>query len=205
MAVQETSNSKGQLVGSAGPIFVKLSKLKPGDLVSVIASSSPSPALFPQVFDQGLARLKEVFQLSPKEYPDTRGRPNLKQKARHIMEAFEDPDTKAVFSAIGGDDQIRLLKHLDPAVFINHPKPFFGYSDNTNMTNFLWRLGIPSYYGGAVMLQLAEPGGVLDFTRRYLEAALFQTGEIEFLASAEIRHEFANWAAPNWSATVLPF
>jgi muramoyltetrapeptide carboxypeptidase LdcA involved in peptidoglycan recycling len=33
------------------------------------------------------------------------------------------------------------------------PKPFFGYSDNTNLRLLLWNLGLVSYLGGSVMVQ----------------------------------------------------
>ena len=29
------------------------------------------------------------------------------------------------------------------------PKPFFGYSDNTNLLNYLCTLGLPAFHGGA--------------------------------------------------------
>ena len=57
-------------------------------------------------------------------------------RARDIMAAFADPNNKAVFASTGGDDQIQLIKHLDPQVFIDNPKPFFGFSDNTHLHNF---------------------------------------------------------------------
>lgn len=64
------------------------------------------------------------------------------------MGTFTDPANKAVFTSIGGEDQIKLIKYLDADIIRVNPKPFIGYSDNTHIYNFLWRLGIPSYYGG---------------------------------------------------------
>jgi len=37
-----------------------------------------------------------------------------------------------------------VLAHLDPDVLGASPKPFFGYSDNTNLHLFLWNLGLVS-------------------------------------------------------------
>jgi muramoyltetrapeptide carboxypeptidase LdcA involved in peptidoglycan recycling len=52
-----------------------------------------------------------------------------------------------------------MIRLLNPGVFTANPKPFFGFSDNTHVHNFLWRLGVPSYYGGSVMTQIALPLG----------------------------------------------
>lgn len=112
--------------------FQKLPKLSPGDQVGVISPSAGLPGIFPWVQDLGLTRMREVFKLNPIEYPTTRtmGAP-LKDRARDIMAAFADPNNKAVFTSVGGSDQIRLIKYLDPQIFLDNPKPFFGYSDNT--------------------------------------------------------------------------
>jgi len=53
-----------------------------------------------------------------------------------------------VLASIGGDDQITVLPQFDAALLADHPKAYCGYSDNTNMLNFLWNLGIAGYHGG---------------------------------------------------------
>ena len=65
--------------------------------------------------------------------------------------AFADPAVRAVFCSIGGADEIKVLKHLDPELIRANPKPFFGYSDNTNLHVFLFNLGVVSYHGSAVI------------------------------------------------------
>jgi LD-carboxypeptidase N-terminal domain len=74
------------------------------------------------------------------------------------MAAFADPSIRAVLATIGGDDEITLLPHLDPGVVVACPKPFAGYSDNTNLLNWLWNLGVPSYHGGSTMVHLGRGG-----------------------------------------------
>jgi len=177
--------------------FVTLPKLTRGDQVAVISPSAGLPGLFPWVQELGLQRLRDVFGLEPLEYPTTRrmGAP-LEARAQDVMQAFADPDNKAVFASIGGNDQLRLLKHLDPAVLRAHPKPFFGFSDNTHLHTFLWKLGIPSYYGGAVMTQLAMPQQMHAYTVQSLAHALFTSGEIEIFASATYTDEVLDWADP---------
>lgn len=177
---------------------VSLPKLRPGDQVAVISPSNGLPGLFPWVQDLGLRRLQEVFGLTPKEYPTTRTMgASLEDRARDVMAAFADPRNKAVVASVGGWDQIRLIKYLDPQVFLDNPKPFFGYSDNTHLHNFLWQLGIPSYYGGSTLTQYAMQGGMHDITVRSLRHAFFESGEFELEVATEYNDETLDWADKN--------
>lgn len=174
--------------------FQRLSKLTAGDRVAVVSPSAGLPGLFPWVQDLGLERLREVFGLVPKEYPTTRQMgSSLTDRARDLTAAFADPTNKAVFASIGGNDQIKLIKHLDPQVFLDNPKPFFGYSDNMHFQNFLWQLGIPSYYGGSIMTQLAMQGAMHEQTVTWLKRALFEQGEFELDVSREFNDEGLDW------------
>lgn len=160
--------------------FVTLPKLKSSDQVGIISPSAGLPGLFPWVQDLGLQRLKEEFDLTYKEYPTTRQMgSSLKDRARDIEAAFNDPENKAVIASIGGSDQIQLIKNLNPTVFTANPKPFFGYSDNTHLHNFLWNLGIPSFYGGGVMNQFAMNQQMDNMTASFLKRALFESDEFE--------------------------
>ncbi len=175
--------------------FAQLPKLSKGDQVAVISPSAGLPGLFPWVQDLGLERLHNIFGLIPLEYPTTRTMgASLEDRARDVMAAFADPKNKAVFTSIGGSDQIKLIKHLDPEVFLKNPKPFFGFSDNTHLHNFLWNLGIPSYYGSAIMTQLAMQGSMQELTINSLNHALFDTGEFELEVANAYNDEGLDWS-----------
>jgi len=175
--------------------FIKLNKLSKGDQVAVISPSNGLPEIFPWVQDLGYERLENVFGLKVKEYPTTRKMgSSLEDRARDIMAAFADPANKAVFASIGGDDQIKLLKYLDPAVFKSNTKPFFGSSDNTHLVNYLWNLGIPAYYGGVIMTQFAMQVDMHELTVDFLKHALFDEGEFEVKASPKYNDEGLDWA-----------
>jgi muramoyltetrapeptide carboxypeptidase LdcA involved in peptidoglycan recycling len=175
--------------------FVKLPKLNKGDQVAVISPSAGLPGIFPWIQDLGLERLRDVFDLVPLEYPTTRTMDaSLEDRARDVIAAFADPKNKAVFTSIGGSDQIKLIKHLDPQIFLDNPKPFFGFSDNTHLHNFLWNLGIPSYYGGAIMTQLAMQGAMQELTISSLNHALFDEGEFELEVASEYNDEGLDWS-----------
>ncbi len=180
--------------------FVELPKLKPGDRVALVSPAGDAAARFPWVYKFGVERIEKEFGLSPKEYPFTRKLAATHQeKASELMEAFADPKNKAVISTLGGYDQVRLLKHLDAKVFTDNPKPFFGYSDNAHLVNYLWNLGIPSYYGGGVMIQFGHSYVNSALTDKYLKHALFDKGEFELSASKEFNDEAISWEdQKNW-------
>jgi muramoyltetrapeptide carboxypeptidase LdcA involved in peptidoglycan recycling len=159
--------------------YQPLRKLSPSDRVAVLSPSSGLPGLFPWVQDLGLQRLRDLFGLEPVEYPTTRQMGStLTDRARDIMQAFADPDIKAIITSIGGNDQIKLLKLLDADIIRANPKPFFGYSDNTHLHVYLSGLGIPSYYGGSIMTQFAMQGSMMDVTVESLQKALFDGGQL---------------------------
>ncbi|EFH81422.1 S66 family peptidase [Ktedonobacter racemifer] len=177
--------------------FIYPVKLQPGDKVAILSPSAGLPEIFPEVFDLGLQRLRENFGLIPVEYSCTRKmNTSPEARARDIMAAFADPEIKAVICSIGGDDQIKVLKHLDPEVLRAHPKPFLGYSDATNLHMYLWNLGIVSFYGGAIMTQFGRYYAMDEYTVESLRHALFQDGEFEIMPASEWSDENYNWGEP---------
>ncbi|WP_067495056.1 S66 peptidase family protein [Actinoplanes sp. TFC3] len=172
-------------------------KVSPGDRVAVLSPASAAPALFPAVHEQGLRRLREVFGVEPVKFPTTRREASPQERARDLMAAYADPSIRAVMAAIGGDDQITVLRHLDPTPFQADPKPFFGYSDNTNLLNWLWYHGIAAYHGMSTMVQLGRGGGVEPIVERSLRAALFDGGDLEIEPVSEFSDEEISWAEPD--------
>ena len=132
----------------------KFSKLSKGDKVAIVSPSFAAPGRFSDVYKLGLERLRTVFGLLPVEYPTTaKLGASGDERAADLIAAFNDPEIKAVIATIGGDDQVTYIKNLPAEPFVNNPKPFFGYSDNSHFCNFLFLNGIPSYYGGSLFTQ----------------------------------------------------
>ncbi len=155
--------------------------------------------MFPIPFDHGLSRLKEVFGLVPVELPTTRRMDATpRERAADITAAFADPSVKAVIAAIGGEDQITVIPHLDDEVIRANPKPFFGYSDNTNLLAHLWRLGVVSYHGGSVMVQFGRGGAMHPITEASLRAAFFTSGPYELGESPEYGDVEQDWEDPQF-------
>jgi muramoyltetrapeptide carboxypeptidase LdcA involved in peptidoglycan recycling len=130
---------------------------RPGDRVAVVSPSWPAPAHYPALHEQAMDRLRGEFGLVPVEYPTTRCQGTPQERARDLMAAFTDSEIRAVLATIGGDDQITVLPHLDASAVAVDPKPFIGYSDITNLLNWLWHTGIGAWHGGSTQVHLSGP------------------------------------------------
>jgi muramoyltetrapeptide carboxypeptidase LdcA involved in peptidoglycan recycling len=180
-------------------------KPRPGDRVAVLSPSAGLPQLFPEVHELGLRRLREELGLVPVEYPTTRvfGAPAA-DRAADLHAAFADPTITAVLATVGGDDQITLRRHLDEDLLRANPKPFFGYSDNTNLLNHLWQLGIVGYHGGSVLVHLGRGGRMHPSHLASLRAALFEPGWFELRPPPDWGDEPLDWRAPELLAGEPP-
>jgi hypothetical protein len=76
------------------------------------------------------------------------------------------------------------------------PKPFFGFSDNTNLHLFLWNLGLVSYHGGAVMIQFGRPVSRHPGSRQSLERALFTSGTYRLEEPDRYSDQEGDWGDP---------
>ncbi len=169
-------------------------KVQPGDRVAVLSPSFAAPAVAPHVHERAMDRLREQFGLVPVEYPTTRQLGAAPEaRAADLMAAFSDPTIRAVLATIGGEDEITVLPHLDPAPFLADPKPFAGYSDNTNLLNWLWNLGIVGYHGGSTMVHLGRGGRVQPVSGESLRAALFEAGPREIRPLERFGDEEFDW------------
>lgn len=169
--------------------------LRPGDRVAVLSPSSGLPAVFPLPFDLGLTRLRDVLDLEPVEYPTTRVMGASPQdRARDVNAAFADDGIAGIVASIGGEDQITVLRHLDADLLQANPKPFFGYSDNTNLLVYLWNLGMVGYHGGSVMVELGRGGRLNPMTEESLRAALFTRGPFDLRPAEAYNDVDRDWA-----------
>ncbi|WP_308493892.1 LD-carboxypeptidase [Microbacterium terrisoli] len=177
--------------------FQTVPKATPGDRVAVLSPAFAAPAASEALHEQAMQRLREATGLVPVEYPTTRQLgAGSAARAADVTAAFADPTITAVLATIGGDDQVTVIPHIDADVLAQNPKPFVGFSDNTNLHNLLWSLGVPSYHGGSTQLHLGAGPGIDDIHLASLRAALFEGGRIELTEPGESEDFGIAWTDP---------
>ena len=171
--------------------MIKPKHLEAGDKVAIVSLSSGSlgePGLIHK-FYMAKERLEKDFGLQVEAMPNAlKGRKFIDEhpeaRAADLMQAFSDKSVKAVFSAIGGDDSIRLLPYIDFDVIRNNPKIFTGFSDTTSNHMMMYKAGLISYYGASVMTNFAEYGKINDYTLDMIKKTLFEPQETLVIPSA---------------------
>lgn len=172
--------------------LVKPKKLKTGDTVATV-SLSWGGAGDPEIlwrYQLGKERLANIFGLKVIEMENTlKGSEFIckhpEARAKDLMDAFKNPDIRAIFSCIGGDDSIRLLPYIDFEIIRKNPKIFMGYSDSTITHLMCYKAGLTSFYGPSVLAELAENIKIFDYTREYINKALFNNSSIGLIPAAE--------------------
>jgi muramoyltetrapeptide carboxypeptidase LdcA involved in peptidoglycan recycling len=172
-------------------------KAKAGDKVAVVSPSFAAPAVAPAIHEQASRRLEAATGLVPVEFPTTRKLGSTaRERADDLNAAFADPEIRAVLATIGGNDQITVIPYLDATLVANDPKPFLGYSDNTNLLNWLWTNGVAGYYGGSTQVQLGPGPGVDAVHEQSLRAALLTGERIELTEPGESEDHGIDWQDP---------
>ncbi|MHB9288257.1 S66 peptidase family protein [Halobacteriales archaeon Cl-PHB] len=178
--------------------------LEPGDEIAVVAPSRGAAATYESVFELALDRLRTTFDLEPVVYPtaerdDDHLQDHPEERAEDVMAAFRNPDHRGVVATIGGDDQLRVLKHLDADVLRANPTRFYGMSDNTNLALYLWNQGIVSFYGGQLLNEVATPGFLPEYTEEYLRRAFFAESVGELRPAEAWTDDPVDWGRPDYA------
>ncbi len=177
--------------------FATVPKARPGDRVAILSPSFAAPAVAPAIHEQAMRRLADLTGLVPVEFPTTRRLgASARDRADDLNAAFGDPEIRAILATVGGEDQITVIPHLDARLAMADPKPFLGYSDNTNLLNWLWHNGIPGFYGGSTQVHLG-PGPQVDLVHATaLRAALLTGGRLEITDPGESEDTGHDWNDP---------
>lgn len=159
--------------------------LEPGDKVATV-SLSWGAAGEPHArwrYELGKQRLEERFGLRVVEMPHTLAsadyvREHPEKRAEDLMAAFADPEIKAVFNVIGGNDSIRMLPYIDFEVLRRNPKIFTGYSDGTVTDHICRKAGLAAFYGAHVLNDFAQPGSIHPYTEAAIRRMLFSNAPV---------------------------
>ena len=161
--------------------MIKPERLKKGDKVAIVSLSDGmiGEKEFLHKYELGKKRLEKKFGLEVVSMPNTLKGVNYlyehpEKRAEDMMNAFKDKSIKAVISAIGGEDTIRLLPYIDYNIIKNNPKIFMGFSDTTANHFMMYKAGVVSYYGPALMSDFAEYVDMYDYTENTIRDLLFE-------------------------------
>lgn len=106
--------------------------LKKGDTIGVVSPSYAPKLAWLQRGVRALERAGFNVILDPEIDRLPRFiRVEDERRAENLMGMWLDPRVDAVIASTGGYGAVRLIPHLDPAIFRNNPKAFVGYSDIT--------------------------------------------------------------------------
>lgn len=135
--------------------------------------------------DFGLVPVIMPNALKEKDY--LREHPEL--RAADLKQAFMDDSIKAIITAIGGDDTFKTIPYLmEDEEFIDavkrNPKIFTGYSDTTNNHIMLNRLGLSTFYGPCLIVDIAElEDDMLPYTKEQFLKYFSNDSKYEILPS----------------------
>jgi len=178
---------------------IKPKKLRNGDTVAVLSPSKGLPSKFPYVFDNGIRILQEKFGLKIKEFPTARMSidelyANPEIRAKDINNAFLDNDVNAIFTSIGGDDSIRILKYINTEIVRNNPKIFMGYSDTTSLNTFFNQLGLVAFNGPSIMAGFSQMANFPEFEKHVEEILFSDSHGYEYKSFSNWTNGYKNWS-----------
>ncbi len=171
--------------------IIKPDALKTGDLIAVVA---PASNLKSDYLARGVAELESLgFRVKHRQDILDKARYTAgsdQRRAEELMEAFADPEVKAVWAARGGYGVMRILPFLDEEVLRANPKVFIGYSDLTALHLYLYqRFGWVTFHGPMAAKDLAS--GKENYDRETLLAAITKAkpmGEIKSANTGMLHH-----------------
>jgi muramoyltetrapeptide carboxypeptidase len=127
---------------------VQPSRLKKGDVISIVAPSSPIESR--DGLDKGIASLERMgfrVRFHDRIFQSSRYLAgNDPERAEELMQAFEDPSVQAIISLRGGYGCARLIPLLKDNRLRPYPKIFIGFSDLTTL-----HLYFHSHFGWATI------------------------------------------------------
>lgn len=169
-------------------------RLKPGDLVRVVAPSRSMALISKET--RKIAK-KRFLDLGLKlgfgkhiEESDEFLSSGIEARVEDLHSAFSDKKVKAIITVIGGFNSNQLLRYLDWDLIRANPKILCGYSDITALSNAIFaKTGLVSYSGPHYSSFGQEL--YLDYTLEYFKKCLISKGPFEVIASER-------WSDDRW-------
>ena len=184
--------------------LIKPRILKENDLVATVSLSWGGAGLLRERYERGKKQFENAFGVKIIEMANTLKSPgelydNPELRLADLMEAFQNPGVKAILTNIGGDDTIRLLRHMTGKHFEiikNNPKIFLGMSDTTANHFMCFKAGLSSFYSPSLLFGYAENCGIPEYMVENTKKTLFSTEPVGVLPeSKEFIVDRVDWGA----------
>jgi muramoyltetrapeptide carboxypeptidase len=147
--------------------IIKPPKLSKGDVIGVVATSFPFPFPEDTTNDYYIQYIEGIEELENMGFKTKEGR-NLRkvkwwyagkpeERAEDINSMYSDSEVKAIIVHDGGQSAIAVLEHLDFELVKEHPKPFLGFSDVTNIHISLYaKTGLVGFHAALLTYSLGR-------------------------------------------------
>lgn len=172
--------------------LIKPHKLNPGDLVATVSLSSAMAGKIPGRYNYAKKQFEDTFGVKIIEMPNSLKTDELYNNPQlrldDLMMAIKDPSIKAILTNIGGDDTVRLLRHMTDEHFEiirNNPKIFLGMSDTTGNHLMFFHAGVSSFYSASLMFGYGENCGVPKIMVENTKKTLFDNSPIGELPQSD--------------------
>ena len=188
--------------------MIKPKRLKKGDTFAAISLSSgmAGDKNILWRYNQGKKQLEGLgFNVVETEH-SLRGSEFIythpKERAQDLESALLNPNIDAIIANIGGMESYRIFEYLDSEILRKNPKIMIGYSDTTAIHQMFRMAGVVSFYGPCVLVDMAENGGIDDFTRKSFESILMQDStHYTYPWRKQWTSEFLSWDIENKDKT----
>jgi len=134
------------------------SKLQKGDIIALVAPSSPISEADLQKCIQQVENMGYIPHYSHSVLSHTAYLAGTdEERAKDFMQHFENKEVKAVWAVRGGYGAARMAPYLDLEIIKKNPKMLIGYSDITFLLNYIYtRTGLITFHGPVLRQVIPE-------------------------------------------------
>lgn len=130
--------------------------LRYGDTIGIVTLGSP---ISKEIFFPAIEILHNLgYKTIVGKHALDQGFPasSAEDRASDLMTMFENPDIKLILNSRGGTGSADIIPYLDLEIIKRNPKIFSGYSDITNLLNYIYQAtGLITFHG--LMLNSFSP------------------------------------------------
>lgn len=118
-------------------------EIKKGSKIGIVGCSNGQSKSYREKIEKLLYTIREEIGLEVvcSDYlyeTDSYFSGSAKERAKALMDLYQDEEVQAIFDISGGDIANEVLEYLDYSVIKSHPKMFYGYSDLTTVINAIY-------------------------------------------------------------------